>query len=100
MVNRDGKIGMTTVKGWAYMPGTNSTDYRIEIGTASGDALVLYDTVRSLRPDVSSSFPLTNAHLTGFYTEIPGEVEREKLYVALTDLRAPDKGPVIKNITC
>ncbi|GEM_PF-153909 len=83
---------MTYLEGWAFVPGKDSCDYRIEIGVAdtnNKDELVLYDTIRNTRYDVANSIPTENCYLSGFKTEIPCKLESgEAVYIVLTDLKS------------
>lgn len=102
---------MTYLQGWALIPRSKTINYRIEVGVAastveslssgvrsgkaSDDAiakspameLVLYDTTRDIRYDVSNSITNSMTYLSGFTTEIPLKLESgSDIYIVITDM--------------
>ena len=81
---------MCSIRGWAYIPGGISADNRIEIGIADNNGdIVLYDTIREIRLDLSDASPEESAYLSGFKSEIPRKIGKEdKCFVVLTNMRS------------
>ena len=79
---------MTYIRGWAYMPSSQSNNYRVELGLVNNETITLYDCTRDTRFDVADSLNNDEAYLSGFRCEIPMAIsDDEKIYVILTDMR-------------
>ena len=81
---------MTYIKGWAFMCGSRSCDYRIEVGIVSEDdmdSITLYDTLRLPRFDVAASLELESCYMSGFQCELPMLIDdRVKVYIVLNNM--------------
>ncbi len=87
---RGGFKEITYIRGWAFIPGSASCNYRIEVGIVDDsqtDRIDLYDTIRETRYDVASSLSIESVYLSGFMCELPFRIEdNTKTYIVLTDM--------------